>query len=115
MTSQPTTDTDTGAAALLLGAARRDWRTRAACLGVDPELFFPVAEAGPVYDAQIVAAKAVCARCPVRPECLAEALVRIPYGIAGGLTEDERRALRHRPGRAPLREVDGDDGREVAA
>ena len=47
------------------------------------------------YDAQVVAAKRVCAGCPVRPECLTEALVRIPYGIAGGLTEDERRTLAH--------------------
>ena len=41
-------------------------------------------------------AKAVCASCPVRAECLAEALARIPYGIAGGLTEQERAALRRR-------------------
>ena len=78
----------------------RDWRSRAACLGVDPELFFPVAEAGPVLDAQVAAAKAVCRRCPVVAECLAEARARIPYGVAGGLTEDERRALARRPGRA---------------
>jgi hypothetical protein len=67
---------------------------------VDPELFFPVAEAGPVLDAHVATAKTVCARCPVRAECLAEALARIPYGIAGGLTEDERRALGRRPERA---------------
>lgn len=78
----------------------RDWRSRAACLDVDPELFFPVATDGPVYDAQVTAAKAVCARCPVVAECLAEALARIPDGIAGGLTEVERRALRRRPRRA---------------
>ena len=86
--------------ALLVGTERREWRSRAACLGVDPELFFPAAETGPVYDAQVSAAKAVCRPCPVRAECLAEALTRIPYGIAGGLTEDERRALGRRPGRA---------------
>ena len=43
--------------------------------------------------ANVAAAKAVCARCPVRAECLTEA-ARIPYGIAGGLTEHERRRLR---------------------
>ena len=74
----------------------RDWRSQAACLGVDPELFFPVAEAGPVHDTQVAAAKAVCAGCPVVAACLAEALARIPDGIAGGLTESERRALRRR-------------------
>ncbi len=98
-----------------LGTDRRDWRTRAACLDVDPELFFPAAEVGPVHDAQVAAAKSVCARCPVRAECLAEALDRIPYGIAGGLTEDERRALRHRTGLLPVSGVDGDEDQEVAA
>ena len=50
------------------------WRERAACRSVDPELFFPAAEAGPVYAAQVAAAKRVCAGCPVRAACLAEAL-----------------------------------------
>lgn len=40
-------------------------------------------------------------RCPVRAECAAHALaVREPYGVWGGLTEDEREELmgraRHR-------------------
>ena len=79
-------------------ATARDWRSRAACAAVDidAELFFPAAEAGPVHDAQVAAAKAVCARCPVVADCLAEALARMPYGIAGGLTEQERRVLRRR-------------------
>jgi hypothetical protein len=67
------------------------WRSRAACRGVDPEVFFPTAERGPVYDAQVSVAKAVCVGCPVREACLTEALARIPYGIAGGLTAEERR------------------------
>jgi len=53
-------------------SAGTEWRSRAACLGADPELFFPAAEGGPVYDAQVAAAKAMCARCPVTAECLAE-------------------------------------------
>ncbi len=72
----------------------RAWRDRAACRDVDPELFYPAAEDGPSLRAQVTAAKAVCAGCPVRVECLAEALARIPYGVAGGLTEHERRQLR---------------------
>lgn len=116
MTTQTTTQTCTEAPVVeRCGTERRDWRSRAACLDVDPELFFPAAEAGPVYDVQVAAAKAVCHRCPVRAECLAEALARIPYGIAGGLTEDERRALRRRPGLASLPEVAGEEGRGVAA
>jgi hypothetical protein len=76
---------------------RKAWRERAACRDVeDPDAFFPTAEAGPERDAQVTAAKAICARCEVRADCLVEALARIPYGIAGGLTEHERRRLRTR-------------------
>ena len=40
-------------------------------------------------------AKAVCASCPVRVECLEHAIaVDERYGIWGGLTQDERRLLR---------------------
>lgn len=71
------------------------WRARAACADVsDPEVFFPVAESGPVLLAQVAAAKAVCARCPVREECLRWALDGLVAGVAGGLTADERRELR---------------------
>ena len=71
--------------------ADSQWRSRAACRSVDAEIFFPAATEGPIYEAQVAVAKAVCAGCSVRAECLAEALVRIPYGIAGGLTPEERR------------------------
>lgn len=70
------------------------WRRVAACRDVDPEWFFPASEKGPDHDEQVERAKHVCAGCPVRAECLVEALARIPYGIAGGLTEEERRVLR---------------------
>ena len=71
-----------------------EWRAAAACRDTDPEVFFPTAEAGPVFEAQVAVAKAVCAQCPVRAACLDEALARIPYGIAGGLTPEERRTRR---------------------
>jgi hypothetical protein len=71
------------------------WRLRAACAarGVDPELFFPT----PGQHGKATRAKQVCARCPVRAACLADALAAPPsedHGIRGGLTPHERRPLR---------------------
>ena len=82
-----------------------DWRHRARCRDVDPELFFPVGTTGPA-EAQVQAAKAICANCPVKAECLAWALrVGEPDGIWGGTTPEERRYLRRTaeaPARRPL-------------
>lgn len=72
----------------------RDWRTVAACRHADPELFFPPGR-DDAATAQIAAAKAVCACCPVCRECLAFALAHRQHGgIWGGLTELERRRCR---------------------
>lgn len=68
-----------------------NWRERARCLGMDPEIFFPRTEedAGP--------ALAVCAECPVREPCLEYALQnREREGIWGGATERERRRILRR-------------------
>jgi WhiB family redox-sensing transcriptional regulator len=67
------------------------WRQLAACRGRDPRVFFPAR-----YDlfAREVA-KAVCARCPVRAQCLNAAL-SAPFdvvGVWGGTTESERARL----------------------
>jgi WhiB family redox-sensing transcriptional regulator len=73
----------------------RDWRIKAACRapGVDLSWFFPVSNAGPSL-ADIASAKAVCAECPVRAQCLAWSLaVGVPFGVLGGLDEWERDAL----------------------
>jgi WhiB family redox-sensing transcriptional regulator len=71
-----------------------DWRAEAACAAVDPDLFFPVGVTGPAVD-QIVAAKAVCAGCPVREMCLGFAIAtNQEYGVWGGTSEEERRVLR---------------------
>ncbi len=75
-------------------AQERNWRSAAVCRDADPELFFPTAAAGAVYEAQVSEAKSVCRRCPVVAACLTDALARAPYGIAGGLTEAERSAAR---------------------
>jgi hypothetical protein len=92
----------------------RNWREDAACRDADPELFFPVATTGPAYEAQVRAAKAVCAACPVRQHCLTDALSRIPCGIAGGLTERERRSIRRRSPRPGRRARRLDQVRETA-
>ncbi|MDQ3940501.1 MAG: WhiB family transcriptional regulator [Actinomycetota bacterium] len=72
-----------------------EWRERAACLPYPALLFFGVDDnEGPVErHAREEEAKAICAICEVRPECLAYALAtRETYGIWGGLTELERKA-----------------------
>ncbi len=77
-----------------------DWRDKSACLTVDPELFFPVGNTGPALD-QIEKAKAVCGGCPVAENCLQYALeTNQDSGVWGGLSEDERRALKRRAARA---------------
>jgi WhiB family redox-sensing transcriptional regulator len=76
-----------------------DWRARSACLEVNPELFFPVGTTGPAVR-QVDQAKLVCRRCEVRDACLEWALdEKQDHGVWGGLTEDERRALRRRNAR----------------
>jgi len=80
-----------------------DWRHRAICRDEDPELFFPVGNSGPAL-LQIAEAKAVCGRCPVSNECLNWALeTGQDAGVWGGLSEDERRALKRRNARARVR------------
>ena len=77
-----------------------DWRHEAACLTEDPELFFPIGNTGPAL-AQIDEAKAVCNRCEVVDSCLKWALeTGQDSGVWGGLSEDERRALKRRAARA---------------
>jgi WhiB family redox-sensing transcriptional regulator len=77
--------------------ARPPWRLLAACQSTDPDLFFPVSSTGRSLE-QADEAKAVCARCLVRRQCLSFALqTRQAYGIWGGLTEEERHEMR--PGR----------------
>ena len=66
-----------------------EWQSNARCAGVDPEIFFP--ERG----GSSRAARAVCAVCPVRLECLEYALNnKEQFGIWGGTSERERRRLR---------------------
>ena len=67
-----------------------DWTIAAACRPMDPDELF-------VQGASQNRAKAICAACPVRTECLADALDnRVEFGVWGGMTERERRALLRR-------------------
>ena len=69
-----------------------DWAPLAACRQVQPDELF-------VRGAEQNKAKQLCNGCPVRTECLTEALDnQIEWGVWGGMTERERRALlRRRP------------------
>ena len=67
-----------------------DWTTKALCQEGDPDALF-------VQGAEQNNAKKVCRGCPVRLECLADALDnRIEFGVWGDMTERERRALLRR-------------------
>ena len=69
-----------------------DWTARAACKETDPDELF-------VQGAAQNRAKLICRGCVVRTECLADALDnRIEFGVWGGMTERERRALLRRKG-----------------
>jgi WhiB family transcriptional regulator, redox-sensing transcriptional regulator len=73
-----------------------DWRHNAACRDADPELFFPIGNTGPAL-LQIDEAKRVCHRCPVMDSCLHWAIDSGQYaGVWGGMSEDERRAMKRR-------------------
>jgi WhiB family redox-sensing transcriptional regulator len=78
----------------------KHWQEAAACRGADPEELF-------AESTRQNRAKAVCEGCPVRIDCLVEALDnRIEWGVWGGMTERERRSLlRRRPHVASWRHV----------
>lgn len=72
-----------------------EWQERGSCRETDPTLFFhPQNERGLSRLRRDRAAKAVCARCPVRMECADYAIrAREPYGVWGGLTEEDRERI----------------------
>jgi WhiB family redox-sensing transcriptional regulator len=81
-----------------------DWRDKAACLRADPELFFPTGEKSAADIEQIRKAKLFCADCLSRIECLDYALrTSQSDGVWGGMSEDERRALKKAAARARVR------------
>ena len=70
-----------------MGVTVNQWAAKGACRSSDPDALF-------VQGAAQNRVKAVCFGCPVRTECLADALDnRTEFGVWGGMTERERRAL----------------------
>ena len=69
-----------------------DWQLRGLCRGKDSSLFFhPEGERGAARSSRELAAKEICMNCPVQIPCAEHALrVREPYGVWGGMTEEER-------------------------
>ena len=72
-----------------------DWQMNAACRSMDSDVFFhPEGERGTARAQRIANAKSICMSCPVRVACAEHAVrVREPYGIWGGLSEEDREAI----------------------
>ncbi len=71
----------------VIGGFRWHWASKGRCVGTDPDALF-------VRGAAQQGAKVICQKCPVIAECLADALDnRTEYGVWGGMTERERRAM----------------------
>lgn len=76
-----------------------EWQQQAACRGLDSSVFFhPSGERGASRTRRAERAKEICAGCPVLAQCRKHALAsHEPYGVWGGLTEEERdRMIRQR-------------------
>ena len=66
---------------------RQEWVTRAKCRDIDPDQLF-------VRGAAQRQAAVICRHCPVVLQCRADALDnRVEFGVWGGLTERQRRAM----------------------
>lgn len=66
-----------------------EWASDAACIGEDPETFYP-----PPGRGFAETAKRICATCPVKEQCLQFALKYKQYwGVWGGFAEGERKPL----------------------
>lgn len=72
-----------------------EWQYDGLCRSADPDIFFhPEGERGGTRRRRAEAAKAVCSRCPVIGRCRDHALrAQEPYGVWGGLSEEERSSI----------------------
>lgn len=84
-------DTDLPQPPNLTATAATRWQDHAACRGLNPGIFYSEDAAAER------AAKAICAECPSRLDCLEHALtVNEQHGTWGGATERERRYIRRK-------------------
>jgi WhiB family transcriptional regulator, redox-sensing transcriptional regulator len=72
---------------MILNIERIRWRTQAACRDADPGLF---------QDSLLekVVIEQFCRQCPVKPQCLKEALENDDVGVWGGTTQKERNYMK---------------------
>ena len=93
-----------------------DWQEHGSCRSADPTLFFhPQNERGSARAKRDRTAKQVCAACNVRLECADYAVrAREPYGVWGGLSEEERERIYSRLDSRNYPRAKG-DGLRVAA
>ena len=87
--SRPIGDAE-GGTSRTAGSRPTDWAAKGRCVSNDPDAMF-------VRGAAQQNAKIICQKCPVIAECLADALDnRTEFGVWGGMTERERRAMLRR-------------------
>ena len=72
------------------------WRSKAACLGLDHEMFFPTptssTDQGPYRT--LIPARRICCRCPVWDKCLDWALLHgEDYGVWAGTSAKQRQRI----------------------
>jgi WhiB family transcriptional regulator, redox-sensing transcriptional regulator len=73
-----------------------EWQVGGLCRKMDPEFFFPEGK-GSSNQARI--AKKICLECPIMRECRNWALSRgEEFGVWGGLSDSDRRAIRKKLG-----------------
>lgn len=80
----------------LIEYPHKDWVNEARCIKADPEIFYPISKNDPKAEGVI---QAYCRNCPVEGDCLGYALAKGEQGIWGGMTEEQRRAIRRKQSR----------------
>lgn len=68
----------------------KDWRSEAACVGMDPEIWFPTNKA------ETEVARSICRTCPVVGACLSSAMSQPTVGVWGAMCEMQRGWLHKR-------------------